>query len=397
MLTIGYVYDKYFTRRNVIGLAHDCYYIKLNDRYKFLQGAALVMNKLSHANLLNQHDLENQFRDGPLQKKVNVLHLFNQISYGRTPWVVTFETTVPRFQRLLNCHHGLEPSFSAAANNVGVAKAINTLASGNCKKLIALSDCTRRIEESLTAHFPREHDAISAKTVVQHPPQAKLINSIAEKEPLHSRDIRFLLVGASFFRKGGMEIIETFQLLRRTQHYALHLTIVSNLSIDNYATQETPADQTRARELIDANRDWITYHPHLDNRSVLRLMRETDVGLLPTYADTYGYVVLEFQAAGCPVITTDVRAMPEINDEQKGWVIPVPKNNLGEAIYTTSSDRERISLAIRQGLTQCVTKIFDNRNIITEKAACALKEIVDKHDPLLVGERLKAIYAEALR
>jgi glycosyltransferase involved in cell wall biosynthesis len=125
-------------------------------------------------------------------------------------------------------------------------------------------------------------------------------------------------------------------------------------------------------------------------------MREADVGLLPSYAETYGYVALEFQAAGCPIITTDVRAMPEINDEHKGWVIAVPKNHLGEAIYTTAGDRERISRAIRAGLTRCTQEIFANRNIIVEKGARALQGIADKHDPARVGEQLKAIYAEAL-
>jgi hypothetical protein len=33
-LTVGYVYDKYFTRRNVIGLARDCEYRLVSDRYK---------------------------------------------------------------------------------------------------------------------------------------------------------------------------------------------------------------------------------------------------------------------------------------------------------------------------------------------------------------------------
>jgi glycosyltransferase involved in cell wall biosynthesis len=395
-LTIGYAYDKYFTRRNVIGLASDCRYTAVSDRYKYLQRAALLVNKVTRANLFNQHDLANQFHDGPFAKQVSVLHLFNQVSYGRTPWVVSFETAVPRYRRLLNCHHGREPSFAAVADDAAVAKAADALAGIYCKKVIALSECTRKIEAALTAQFPRAHAAICAKTIVQHPPQSRLIGSLAEKESPHSRDIRFLFVGASFFRKGGRELLETFQLLKRAHHYPLHLTIVSSLSIDNYATHETPADQRRARELIDANRDWITYHAQLDNPAVLQLMRKADIGLLPTYADTYGYAVLEFQAAGCPVITTDIRAMPEINDDRKGWLIGVPKNALGEAIYTTAAEREQISRAIRTGLSRCVQEIVTDRNVIAAKAAHALQSIVDKHDPLQIGERLKAIYIEAL-
>jgi glycosyltransferase involved in cell wall biosynthesis len=155
-------------------------------------------------------------------------------------------------------------------------------------------------------------------------------------------------------------------------------------------------DQRRARELIDTNRDWITYHTQLDNPAVLQLMRKADIGLLPTYADTYGYVVLEYQAAGCPVITTDIRAMSEINDDLKGCLIGVPKNPLGEAIYTTATDREQISRPIHAGLSRRVQEIFTNRSVITAKAAHALQNIVEKHDPLQVSARFKAIYTEAL-
>ena len=52
--------------------------------------------------------------------------------------------------------------------------------------------------------------------------------------------------------------------------------------------------------------DWITHYETLPNDYVLELMREQHVGLLPTWSDTYGYSVLEFQGIGVPVITTNV-------------------------------------------------------------------------------------------
>ena len=35
---------------------------------------------------------------------------------------------------------------------------------------------------------------------------------------------------------------------------------------------------------------------------------------------------MEFQACGLPRITTDVRALPEINNDKYGWLIQVAKN-----------------------------------------------------------------------
>jgi glycosyltransferase involved in cell wall biosynthesis len=96
--------------------------------------------------------------------------------------------------------------------------------------------------------------------------------------------------------------------LRERDKYEIELTIVSSLNIDNYATKKEPSDVQRVKNFIQKNSDWINYFPQLPNHEVLELMKKSHVGLLPTYADTYGYSVLEFQAAGCPVITTNVRA-----------------------------------------------------------------------------------------
>lgn len=394
-LKIGYAYDGYPTRRNVIGVARDCDYVAIADRYKYAQKAAYLLNQLARRPLIDPHDWRHQFRDELWLPRVDVLHLFNQVSYGRTPWVATFETALPRFRALLNEHHDGQAPFAAASEAALTRRAMHSLAGTACKTLIALSTCTQRIQAALLTHFPQQQAAIAAKLTVLHPPQPQLIESIADKPALADRDVRFLFVGASFFRKGGIEVLDTLAQLRRERGLPVQLTIVSSLAIDDYATKETPADQARARELLAAHRDWVSYHARLDNRAVLQLMRDADVGLLPTYADTYGYVVLEFQAAGCPVITTDVRAMPEINDDTRGWLIDVPKNSLGEARYATAAGRQRISGAIRDGLARCVTEIVANRTLIRVKAAAALRGIQQRHDPQQVSERLATIYREA--
>ncbi len=54
--------------------------------------------RLIHRNVFSHFNLNNQFFDyGNLD--VDLVHLFNGISYGRTPWVTSFETAVPRFFR----------------------------------------------------------------------------------------------------------------------------------------------------------------------------------------------------------------------------------------------------------------------------------------------------------
>jgi glycosyltransferase involved in cell wall biosynthesis len=124
-------------------------------------------------------------------------------------------------------------------------------------------------------------------------------------------------------------------------------------------------------------------------------MRAADVGLLPSYADTYGFSVLELQACGVPVITTDIRALPEINNAAFGWLIKVPKNALGEALYTTAEEREALSQSIRSDLAQIVRDIAADPVQIAVKGTAALERIRKEHDPATYADALRQVYGLA--
>ena len=125
-------------------------------------------------------------------------------------------------------------------------------------------------------------------------------------------------------------------------------------------------------------------------------MRSAHVGLLPTYADSYGFSVLEFQASGCPVISTNVRALPEINNNEIGWIIEIPKNRLGEAIYTNAEDRYEIRKTITKGLMDKISDIMENKDQIPIKADKALKNIRDRHSHEGYSRKLEEIYSQAI-
>src|SRR5690606_20385032 len=172
--------------------------------------------------------------------------------------------------------------------------------------------------------------------------------------------LKFLMVGHDFFRKGGREVIRAFDEVRRRCGANLELTIVSELQPDGYATGTDAKNVDEVVALFRSRSSWITHHRNLPNERVLTLMQASHVGLLPSYAETFGYSVLEFQACGVPVVTTDIRAFPEINDDSSGWLIPVPKRANGEGCYRTVEERAAISEAIYKGLVDLLTDIAEN-------------------------------------
>ncbi|MBN4003203.1 glycosyltransferase family 4 protein [Nostoc sp. LPT] len=406
-MLVGYQFNSYAEERNIIGIVPDVKYKKVHDTFSLKEEIANKLSRLANEEVLSSFNTKNprfdyyyQFDDFDLNQ-VSLLHFFNTISYGSTPWITTFETYLPRFACLISYPHTskLESDFSALKAEVKIHKAFKALSGNACHRIIAMSDCNANRQTMLLKKFPEYQESIQSKLIVMHPPQRLLNYKYEDKQLSLDEKIRFLFVGSSFFRKGGQEIIETFKYLKDEYKYNFELTIVSSFVIDYYAikNKKTPADVERTKHLIQQNSDWINYFPRLPNQEVLELMKKSHIGLLPTYADTYGYSVLEFQAAGCPVITTNIRALPEINDNNVGWIIEIPKDSLGEAIYTTKEGGFVISKLIRKGIEQAVHEIFADRKVILDKSNRSISRIIEHHSIEDYASRLKNIYLEAIR
>ena len=212
----------------------------------------------------------------------------------------------------------------------------------------------------------------------------------------HEHPIRFALVGAGFFRKGGRELFRAFDKLAGEEGLPIRLVVVSSLRLEPYAAHETEEDLAWARQVIAGKPEWLEYYHEMPNADVLELLKNADVGLLPTWADTYGLSVLEAQAAGCPVITTDVRALPEINNSRVGWLIHVPKDVLGEAVYRTVEERLELSQIIEEGLKNVIRSIVEDPSSIAIKGQAAINQIREQHDPQTYAEKLRQIYRAAI-
>ena len=397
MMKIGCLSGDYANRRNIIGKVSGLEYVQIQDVNALTARVlSLVNRKLLDAHFFKTINLTYSY-SGYLPNSADILHFFNIVSFGNTPWVTTFETILPRFEKTLSCHHGISCGYSSLASETNILKAIIALASKSCKNIIAMSQCNLNMQLDLIQQFPDYCQDIESKLICLHPPQKILLDNYNNKQTKLDGPIHFIFIGGAFFTKGGMEILETFCELKNVKKLDLKLTIVSSMVLDDYATKKSSSDVAAAMNVIRSNGDWIQYYESLCNDKVLDLMKSAHVGLLPTYADTYGYSVLELQASGCPVISTNVRALPEINNSNVGWIIEVPKNSLGEAIYTTQDSRDRMSLLIKAGLMAAIEEIMNNKEIIVQKANAALRRINLSHSPERYAEQLYEIYARSLQ
>jgi len=391
---VGSRFSHYSYTRNLVGAVPGVKYVPVKELCGRVENSVRRINQFCHREIITPKNISNQFYDLNLNK-VDLIHLYQGVSYGRTPWISTFETILPRFLHLLMQDYSYKNSLSALTSKWETQSAFEAIERPACKRIIAMSQCAADMECTLLSNLVG-YKSLKEKLTVLHPPQDLLFSKFSDKPIELNGNIKFMLVGASFFRKGGREIVETFKQIREKFHFNLEIIIISSLRIDNYASGESASDVHLMQKMMAENQDWITYYQQLPNHEVLEMMKHSHVGLLPSYADSYGYSVLEFQAAGCPVISTDIRALPETNNDRIGWLIPVPKHSSGEAIYATEDDRLALSSAIRNGLEQTVHQIFENPTLVVEKGEKAFESIRENHSPQKFAERLQEIYLEAL-
>jgi len=391
---LAYRFKFYTHLRYILDKLPEAEYVPVKDWYSFLRRGALFLNRRLGKPLFQTFDLNNQFDDFELNK-VDILHFSNGISYGRTPWVTQFETVVPRFSSLMQRYHGKNKT--PIKMTPLVARGFEALAHPACKQIIALSACAAEMQRDLLSELPAENtETVMKKLIVLHPPQELLREQVEARHYDSGNPIRLILVGAGFFRKGGRETLLAFEKLIREGQAPIKLIIVSSLRLEPYAAHETEFDRQWALEFIRDHADWIEYYDDLPNEEVLDLIKTCDIGLLPTWADTYGASVLEAQACGCPVISTDIRALPEINNTNVGWLIHVPKNDMGEALYSTAEERVKLSEQIQSGLEAIIRGIVADPSVIATKGQASIERIKAFHDPQDYADRLRSIYQAAL-
>lgn len=370
-IIIGVNSTEYNEKRNFIDSHPKGWRVrKLRDFMKMVDFIYFKIRKKNHT------FFHNTYLDARIQK-ANIFHFYNTVLIGRRPWVVTFENEIPR--------HNTKSEFL-----------FKKLAGKSCKRIIAMSKNALNIERYYLSAFPKYEQAILEKVVLIAPPQKLHTNGA---KPSKIDTIRFIFVGGAFFHKGGKELVHAF--LKAKQTFSnIHLTIVSSFAFTHwYDTHVTNEDIQKIKQLLERNKDAITYFSGLPNDKIISLFKESHVSVLPSYGETYGYVVLEAQACGCPVITTNAWAFNEFNNSEIGWILDLPtiidRGGLKFDLQTVEK-RRTFSELLEQRLLETIKKIATNTSQINQKSELVIKHIRENHCPKIHQEKIGSIYFEAL-
>lgn len=319
--------------------------------------------------------------------RVNLIHVWNQTCRTDKPWVLSLETKLP------HCINAEQNLLTKAYSRYTSRRDIELIRKENCRKIICFCKNTyNELEASIKSIDISTWNEIKDKTTVLLPPQKKLIEDWEIEEKFSSDDWRIIFVGSDFWTKGGVEVILALAELRN--RYDFKLTLVSTME-EYHQMVHNPyysSDEIQAiREMVKTE-SWIDWYPKLDNRIVLKLMKRSHIGLFPSYGDTFGYVTLEMQASGCPVITTSINAMTEINNDAVGWVLTATEL---EPYKGVKAPKVRAALQIQ--ITDALTDAFKNRELVRNKAINAADHIERDFSEDAFSCKMYDIYMDILR
>lgn len=324
-----------------------------------------------------------------IPEDAQVIHLFNEVACTAKRWVSTFETELPRV---------LPVPGLPKLTNPELKKQLALVTAPQCVAIVAISEATRQIQLKLLKAFPEEAALITPKLHKLHPPQPVLYEG---QRPAADDRLIFTFVGNEFYRKGGAEIVLAFTELVDEgviSAETVQVNLTGNLNHRYNFAHGRYQDEDHFYQQIEELLGSYNIFTHVESRpnnELIELFRRTHVGLLPTWQDTYGFSVLEMQACGCPVISTNVRALPEINPAEAGWIIQCPLNDMFELTVNAAADKVALRKLIVSQLKSSIRDIVENRESVTSRSGGALKRIKDMHDPVRFKEKLNAIYALA--
>lgn len=341
--------------------------------FKIFYDAHRVLNALRRRFGREAKSFYKYSRTPPSYPKVDLYHHWRSLDFGSTPWVVSTSAGLPFGWPSGRYEEGFE-----------------LLASEACKRIIVTGQCALDWQRSKVQRKPSLMEEIMGKVEVLPPAQDLLVSSWDEKHVDIEEELRLVFVGGVFFRKGGAELVRVVDQLY-SEGADITLDVVSHLGLW-HQMNDAEQDREEARSFIKET-PAVTFHGRLPNDEVIELFRRSHIGLLPSYIETYGYTVLEAQACGCPTITTDIKAFPDINPDEVGWRVQVDEEDYD---FRSEEGRRRISDRIKQGLYRVLREILNDRPRIREKGMAALRRIKKEHSPAQHGERLRTIYREAL-
>jgi len=193
------------------------------------------------------------------------------------------------------------------------------------RQIITVSENTK---EDLVKLYGGQPEKI---TVVHHgvsTPQSLPVRKQAGKPYI-------LFIGRLETKKNVQGLITAFNLLKKKHRIPHRLVLVGPRG---YGYQPIRQNDIIEKGYVDEQEKW-------------RLLQEAAMFVLPSFYEGFGMPILEAQATGCPVITSNLSSMPEVAGRAALLANPNNIEQIVEAMYKIISDNQLRKDLIDKGYT----------------------------------------------
>lgn len=202
-----------------------------------------------------------------------------------------------------------------------------------CIKIVFWSKAA--LEEMADYNRGMNREILSKSTYVY--PAIRRIDS----EKIKNHDSVQLLFSGDFFRKGGAAVVDAFYILRG-YFPSLSLNLCCSEEI-NFQTANSTLRNDYLRKIHSCPGITMGRIPRV--RMLSEILPRTDIYLLPTYQEAFGFAILEAMAFGIPVVATNHYAIPEIiSDGKDGFLIDINRFSTKELFKNYRVDNLPVDL-----------------------------------------------------
>lgn len=200
-----------------------------------------------------------------------------------------------------------------------------------------------------------------------------------------SNKIRLLFVSRLFHEKGGKETLEAFDILRKKYD---NIELVMRCDVPQEYKQKYGNDRIK---FLEGKRP---------RSEIFELYKESDIFVMPTYGDSFGFALVEAMSFGLPVISTDVFAIPEIiEDGKNGFMVHSEQSWAGKDYLHNSYGRNpKKSPFPASELAQKLSFLIEDGKLLKSMSKNSKNMIANgKFSIKERNKKLKRIYEDALK
>lgn len=169
---------------------------------------------------------------------------------------------------------------------------------------------------------------------------ARVIKQVIKNEQSVLTPETLLFIGRLETRKNVVRIIEAFEILKKTG-FAGKLLLVGRPGFGYEAIVEKRKASPYAEDILEKG--------FVSQQEKERLLSAASVFVFPSLYEGFGLPVLEAQAAGAPVVTSNTSSLPEVAGDAAVYVDPTSAKEIAAGIQRVLKSKEEAALLREKG------------------------------------------------